>query len=62
MPSPFAQTYDSPADVLFAANIGPIMLTQGIKVPEPTKIAKPINRKVIVRLKLPPIVIKKSIP
>lgn len=62
MPSPFAQTYDSPAAVLFAANIGPIMLTQCIKVPETTTIAKPRNRKVVARVKLPPIVNKKSIP
>ena len=62
MPSPFAQTYNSVADVLFAANVGPIMLTQCIKVPEPTTIPKPSNRKVIARVKLPTIVIKKSIP
>jgi hypothetical protein len=62
MPSPFNQTYNSVADVLFAANVGPIMLTQCIKVPEPTTIPKPRNRKVVKRVKLPPIVTSKSVP
>lgn len=61
MPSPFAQTYNSPADVLFAANVDGILLTQCIKVPEPTTITKPRNRKVVKRVKLPPIVTSKSI-
>ena len=46
----------------FAANVGQIMLTQCIKVPEPTTIAKPRNRKVVARVKLPPIVTSKYVP
>ena len=61
MPSPFAETYDSPAAVLFAANVCPIMLTQCIKEPEPTTVPKPSNRKVVARVKLPPIVILKHV-
>jgi hypothetical protein len=62
MPSPFAETYASPAAVLFAANVDGIMLTQGIKVPEPTTIAKPRNRKVVLRVKLPLIVTSTYVP
>ena len=61
MPSPFAETYDSPAAVLFAANVCPIMLTQCIKVPEPTMVPKSNNIKVVTRVKLPPIVILKHV-
>jgi hypothetical protein len=61
MPSPFAQTYSSPAAVLFAANIGPITLTQCIKEPETTTVTKPKNRKVVKRVKFPPIVTQKPI-
>ena len=62
MPSPFNQTYNSVADVLFAANVDGIMLTQCIKKPEPTTIPKPRNRKVVKRIKLSPIVTSKSVP
>ncbi len=61
MSSPFNQTYNSVADVLFAANVDGIMLTQCIKKPEPT-IPKPRNRKVVKRIKLTPIVTSKSVP
>jgi len=62
MPSPFAETYSSLDKVPFAANISPIMLTQCITKPEPPPIPKPNNRKVIIRVKLPPIFTSQHIP
>jgi hypothetical protein len=62
MPSPFAETYNSPADVPFAANVAQILLTSCInKEPVPTKIVRQNNRKVVPRVKLPQIVILKPV-
>jgi len=56
MPSPFAETYTSPAAVPFAANIDSVVLTHFInnKEPIPTKIVRHNkDRKVVPRVKLP---------
>ena len=57
MPSPFAETYNSPTTVPFAANVESILLTPFInKEHVPTKIIRHTNRKTVPRVKLPPIV------
>ena len=59
MPSPFAQTYESPAAVPFAANVESIILTPFInKEHVPIKIVRHNkNRKTVPCVKLPPIVL-----
>jgi hypothetical protein len=61
MPSPFAETYTSPAAVPFAANVEPFLLTPFIKDPVPTKIDRHKDRKTVPRTKLPLIVTPKPI-
>ena len=58
MPSPFAETYNSPAAVPFAANIDKVVLTHCINMePVPTKIVRHNkDRKTVPRVKLPLIV------
>jgi hypothetical protein len=59
MPSPFAETYNSPTAVLFAKNIEPFLLTHCINTEQvPTKIVRDNkNRKTVPRTKLPQLVI-----
>jgi hypothetical protein len=59
MPSPFAETYNSPKSVPFAKNIEPFLLTPFINNgPVPTKIIRNNkDRKTVPRTKLPPIVL-----
>ena len=59
MPSPFAETYNSPKSVPFAANIESVLLTHCInKEQVPTKIIRHNkDRKTVPRTKLPQIVI-----
>lgn len=58
MPSPFAETYTSPAAVPFAANVDSVVLTTTFinTAPVPTKIVRHNkDRKTVPRVKLPPI-------
>ena len=59
MPSPFAETYNSPKSVPFAANVESVLLTPFInKELVPVKIVRHNNnRKVVPRVKLPAIVL-----